>query len=159
MMEKGARTKDADQKILTFNLSNGTEQNVLLGLLVRKGLEDLVNDGLAELSLLTLLLLLLMTSPRVQDGLELGGKGDLLLEGEGLSLELGGLLWQMKEAEGEREQNYFVNMRRRTLEMAKRFLVTSTTSFICSTEVIRSATAWVCSLRVASRRPLMCYKR
>lgn len=44
-----------------------------------------------------------------------------------------------------------------TLETAKRFLVTSTTSFIFSTDEIRSATAWVCSLRVVSKSPLICY--
>lgn len=76
----------------TLNLSNSAEQDVLLGLLVSEGLEDFVDNSLAQFSLLALLLLLLVSCPRVQDSLELGGDGDLLLQGERFGLELGGLL-------------------------------------------------------------------
>ena len=42
--------------------------------------------------MLVLLGLLLITDPRVQNGLELGSQSDLLLEDEGLGLEFGGFL-------------------------------------------------------------------
>ena len=63
-----------------------------MGLLAAEALEDGVDDGLDELSLLALLGLLLKADPRVEDGFDLSGEGNLLALDERLGLELGGLL-------------------------------------------------------------------
>ena len=77
---------------LTLNLSNGACKDVLLRLFVLNCLQHVLNDRFCEGSLLVLLDLLLITNPRVQNGLELGSQGDLLLEDERLGLELGSFL-------------------------------------------------------------------
>ena len=76
----------------TLNLSHSAGENVLLGLLVAEALQDVVNDGLDEVSLLALLGLLLKADPRVEDGFDLSGEGNLLALDERLGLELRGLL-------------------------------------------------------------------
>ena len=63
-----------------------------MGLLAAEALEDGVDDGLDELSLLALLGLLLKADPRVENGLDLSGEGNLLALDERLGLELRGLL-------------------------------------------------------------------
>jgi len=77
---------------LTLNLSNGACKDVLLCLFVLDRLQHILNDGFCEGSLLVLLGLLFITDPRVQNGLELGSQGDLLLEDERLGLEFGSFL-------------------------------------------------------------------
>ena len=62
-------------------------------LVVAEALEDGIDDGLDELSLLALLGLLLEAHPRVEDGLDLSGERDLLALDERLGLELRGLLY------------------------------------------------------------------
>ena len=76
----------------TLDLGDGGGEDVLLRLVVAEALEDGVNDGLAELSLLALLRLLLKADPRVEDGLDFCCECDLLALDERLGLELGGLL-------------------------------------------------------------------
>jgi hypothetical protein len=76
----------------TLNLGHALLENLLQGLGALQLLLDLGNDGLSKLPLLALLDLALVTDPRVEDSLGLGGKGGLLLELISLSLELGGLL-------------------------------------------------------------------
>ena len=61
-------------------------------LLVAEALEHRVDDALDEISLLALLGLLLEADPAVEDGLDLGSDGNLLLLDEGLGLELGSFL-------------------------------------------------------------------
>jgi hypothetical protein len=77
---------------LTLNLGHALLENLLQGLGVLQLLLDLGNDSLGKLPLLALLDLALITDPRVEDSLGLGGKGSLLLELISLSLELGSLL-------------------------------------------------------------------
>ena len=78
--------------ILTLNLGNGACKDVLLRLFVLDRLQHVLNDRFCEGGLLILLGLLLITDPRVQNGLELGSQGDLLLEDERLGLEFGSFL-------------------------------------------------------------------
>jgi len=54
-----------------LNLNNSTRKDVLLGLLVLDRLQDVLDYGLCECSLLFLLGLLLVTNPRVQNGFKL----------------------------------------------------------------------------------------
>ena len=77
---------------LTLNLSNSTCKDVLLRLLVLDRLRHALNNGFCEGSLFVLLGLLLITDPRVQNGLEFGSQSNLLLEDERLGLEFGGFL-------------------------------------------------------------------
>ena len=86
-MERGLK-----RTALTFDLSNGTQQDVLLGLLILKCLQDLVDDGLCEFRLLALFSLLLITGPGVQNSLKLSSESDLLLQNKGLRLEFSGFL-------------------------------------------------------------------
>ena len=83
----------SDHKMtLTLNLGNGARKDILLRLFVLDRLQHILNDGFCEGSLLILLGLLLITDPRVQNGLELGSQSNLLLEDERLSLEFSGFL-------------------------------------------------------------------
>lgn len=76
----------------TLDISHALRQDLLQDLGVLQLLLDLGNDGISQLLLLALLYLALVTDPRVQDGLGLGGQGCLLLQLVGLSLEPCGLL-------------------------------------------------------------------
>jgi hypothetical protein len=71
-------------------------KSLLQQLLLESRLGQLGVDGglnrLDQLDLLGFTLLLLVTNPRVEDGLELGLEGDLLLEGEVFVLDLVDLL-------------------------------------------------------------------
>lgn len=64
---------------LTFNLSNSTCKDVLLGSLILDRLKDIFNDRLCESSLLFLLCLLLVADPGVQNGFKLRSQCNLLL--------------------------------------------------------------------------------
>ena len=77
---------------LTLDLSNGTDKDILLSLLITNALYDVINDSLDEFSLLALLGLLFETDPAVENGLDLRGKSDLLLLDEGLVLKTSSLL-------------------------------------------------------------------
>ncbi len=87
---------------LTLDLSNRGEEDVLLELLVSELSLDVLKDGGDELGLLGLAHLGLVADPGVEDRLDLGGEGDLLLERERLVLELSGLLGEGEELLGER---------------------------------------------------------
>lgn len=76
----------------TFDFSNGSQQDILLVLLIGNILHDFVDDSLGELSLFVFLGLLLIADPRIQDGLDFSVDGSLLLEDEGFAFELGGFL-------------------------------------------------------------------
>ena len=76
----------------TLDLGDGGSEDVLLGLLAAEALQDRVHHGLDELGLLALLGLLLKADPRVENGLDLRGKSDLLLLDEGLVLKTSSLL-------------------------------------------------------------------
>ena len=76
----------------TLNLGNSAGKDVFLRLLILEGSKDALNDGLGEVRLLALLLLLLEADPAVEDGLDVSGERDLLLLDEGLRLQVGGLL-------------------------------------------------------------------
>lgn len=76
----------------TLDISHALRQDLLQDLGVLQLLLDLGNDGISQLLLLALLDLALVTDPRVQDGLGLGGQGCLLLQLVGLGLEPCGLL-------------------------------------------------------------------
>lgn len=78
----------------TLKVGNGTSNEVLLGLAVSERLEDVRLNSLDEVGLLGLSHGLLVSDPRVEDGLGLGGQGGLLSEGEVLGLESGGLLME-----------------------------------------------------------------
>lgn len=84
-----------------LDLGEGLLEEGLLG----RGLGDLGGDvggdGLVERLLLGLTLLLLVADPRVEDGLDLGLDGGLLLEEEVLVLDLVGLLGDVVELLGE----------------------------------------------------------
>jgi hypothetical protein len=79
-------------------------KSLLQQLLLESRLGQLGVDGglnrLDELDLLGFTLLLLVTNPRVEDGLELGLEGDLLLEGEVFVLDLVDLLREWTTIEG-----------------------------------------------------------
>lgn len=75
-----------------LNLRHRGEEDVALELLVRKLLLDVAEDGRDEVALLLLAELGLVADVRVEDRLDLGGDRGLLLQAEGLVLELGGLL-------------------------------------------------------------------
>ena len=76
----------------TLDISDGLVEDGLEGLGALELLLDLGDDGLGELALLPLLDLALVADPAVEDRLGLVRDGRLLLELEGLGLELGGLL-------------------------------------------------------------------
>lgn len=76
----------------TFDFSNGSQQDILLVLLIGNILHDFVDDSLGELSLFVFLGLLLIADPRIQDSLDFGVDGSLLLEDEGFAFELGSFL-------------------------------------------------------------------
>lgn len=78
----------------TLKVGNGTSNEVLLGLAVSKRLEDVRLNSLDEVGLLGLSHGLLVSDPRVENGLGLGGQGGLLSKGEVLGLESGGLLME-----------------------------------------------------------------
>ena len=75
-----------------LNFGNAREEDVALELLVGELLLDVGEDGLDEVALLLLAELGLVADVRVEDRLDLGGDRSLLLQAEGLVLELGGLL-------------------------------------------------------------------
>jgi hypothetical protein len=79
-------------------------KSLLQQLLLESRLGQLGVDGglnrFDELDLLGFTLLLLVTNPRVEDGLELGLEGDLLLEGEVFVLDLVDLLREWTTIEG-----------------------------------------------------------
>ncbi len=139
-----------EKDALTFNLSDGTQQDILLSLLILKCFQDFVDYGLCEFRLLALLNLLFITGPGVQNSFKLSSESDLLLQNKGLRLEFGRFL--------KTTLNMIQDVRRRaTFEIAKRPLVTSTTSFISFTESMRSDIALVCSVLVDSRMSLTRY--
>ena len=76
----------------TLDLSDALVKDLLERLGALELLLDLGDDARRELLLLALLHLALVTNPRVEDGLGLGSEGGLLLELEGLGLNLGGFL-------------------------------------------------------------------
>lgn len=76
----------------TLNLGHASNEDITLQLLVAELLLHVGQDRLDELALLGLAHLRLVTNPRVEDRLDLGGEGRLLAQGESLVLELGGLL-------------------------------------------------------------------
>ncbi len=78
--------------VLTFELSNSAEQDVLLRLLVLQRLQDTLNDGLCKLRLLRLFGLLFVTDPRVQNLFEFSCHYNLLTLDEDFALKLGGFL-------------------------------------------------------------------
>ena len=139
---------------LTVDLRNSVRKDLLLHFLVLQALEHVGNDRLCELGLLVLLLLLLEAHPAVQNGLYLRRKRNLLLLDECLRLKLRGLLDCrtniVSTYMGMGSRTYW-----HTLESANRFSVTDTTSFICSTDAMRSLTACVCSARDELRIPLI----
>ena len=80
------------QMALTLNLGNSACKDILLRPFVLDRLQHVLNDRFCKGSLLALLGLLLITDPRVQNGLELGSQGNPLLEDERLGLEFSGFL-------------------------------------------------------------------
>ena len=77
---------------LTLNVSNRLLEDLLQGLGVLQLLLDLGDYGIGKFPLLASLDLALVSNPRVQDVLRLGGKSRRLLKLIGLRLELGGFL-------------------------------------------------------------------
>lgn len=77
----------------TLDVGHALLEDLLEDLGVLKLLLNLGNDGLGQLPLLSLLDLALVSDPRLKNGLGLGGESSLLLELKGLSLELGGFLF------------------------------------------------------------------
>jgi len=77
---------------LTLNLDDGACEDVLLRPFVLDRLQHALDNGFCKGRLLVLLGLLLITDPRVQNGLELGSQSNLLLEDERIGLEFGGFL-------------------------------------------------------------------
>lgn len=73
--------------IRTLNFSNSTGQDFLLSLLLLKAGNDLLDDGLGEVGLFSVLHLLLVAYPAVKYSLELGAELDLLELDEVLGLE------------------------------------------------------------------------
>ena len=86
----------SDLKSCSLVRTLDVSQSLLQELLLESGLGELGLDtgldGLDEVELLRLSLLLLVSDPRVEDLLELGLDGVLLLESKVLVLELGDLL-------------------------------------------------------------------
>lgn len=76
----------------TLDVGDALLEDLLESLGALELLLHLGDDALRELLLLALLHLALVADPRVKDGLGLGGEGGLLLELEGLGLDLGSLL-------------------------------------------------------------------
>jgi len=87
------KVQGSDHKMtLTLNLGDGACKDVLLRLFVLDRLQHVLDDGFRKGSLLVLLGLLLITDPRIQNGLELGSQANLLLEDKRFGLEFGGFL-------------------------------------------------------------------
>ena len=84
-----------------LDLGEGLLEESLLGGGLGDLRRDVGGDGLVESLLLGLTLLLLVADPRVEDGLDLGLDGGLLLEEEVLVLDLVGLLGDVVELLGE----------------------------------------------------------
>lgn len=76
----------------TLDVGDALLEDLLESLGALELLLHLGDDALRELLLLALLHLALVADPRVKDGLGLGGEGGLLLELEGLGLDLSSLL-------------------------------------------------------------------
>jgi hypothetical protein len=72
---------------LTLDLSNSTCKDVFLGPFVLDRLQDVLDDGLCEGSLLFLFRLLLITDPGVQNGFKLRSQSNVLLQDERLRLK------------------------------------------------------------------------
>lgn len=85
----------------SLNVGDALVENLLESLGVLKLLLDPGDDRLSKLALLPLLDLALVTDPRVEHSLGLCGNGGPLLELKGLSLELGGLLGNLKQGLGD----------------------------------------------------------
>jgi hypothetical protein len=81
-------------KELTLDVRNALLEDLLENLGALELLLDLANDAVGKLTLLALLNLALVADPRVKDLLGLGRKSGALLELVGLSLELGGFLYE-----------------------------------------------------------------
>lgn len=84
-----------------LDLGEGLLEESLLGGGLGDLRRDVGGDGLVESLLLGLTLLLLVADPRVEDGLNLGLDGGLLLEEEVLVLDLVSLLGDVVELLGE----------------------------------------------------------
>lgn len=136
----------------TLDASDGVGQDVLLELGVSELLLDVGDDSPDELLLLELALLGLVPDVGIEDGPDLVPDGGALLEPERFVLKLGRLLrCDRPGLSGCSSDKGLQTRRRRTLDIAKRFLVMSTTSFISPTASIRVLTASVCSIRDALR--------
>lgn len=86
------RSVGVGRRARTLDLGDALVEDLLERLGALELLLDLGDDARRELLLLALLDLALVPDPRVEDGLGLGGEGGLLLELEGLGLNLGGFL-------------------------------------------------------------------
>lgn len=84
-----------------LNLADGLVEDLGLELGVQEIGLDLLNHVSGQLGLLTLTDGGLVADPGVEDRLDLGSHGGLLLELEGLGLELGGLLGKSVEGLGD----------------------------------------------------------
>jgi hypothetical protein len=94
-------------RVIVRRLTLDVSQSLLQKLLLESGLGELSldtgSDGLDEIELLRLSLLLFVTNPRIEDLLELSLDGVLLLELEVLVLELGDLLGDGVQVLGDRD--------------------------------------------------------
>lgn len=154
------RRETARKTARTLDLGNRRQEDVALELLVAKLLLDVAEDGRDEVALLLLAELRLVADVRVEDRLDLGRDGRLLLEAERLVLELGGLLCGrtggmqgVSEAlrGGAREDGCG---RGRTLESSKSCLVSCSTSLSSWTDSMRAPTAAVWAARDELRMSL-----
>jgi len=84
-----------------LHLADGLVQDLGLQLGVLEIGLDLLDHVSSELALLTLTDRSLVTDPRVQDSLDLGGQSSLLLELKGLCLEFGSLLGEGVKSLGD----------------------------------------------------------
>lgn len=91
-VSRQGHTSFQNKRQLTLDLSDGTNKDILLGLLVADALKDIIDDRLNELSLLALFGLLFETDPAVKDGLDLGSECNFLLLDKSLVLETGSFL-------------------------------------------------------------------
>ena len=94
----------------TLNLGNSAGKDVLLRLLILEGSEDALDDGLGEVRLLALLLLLLEADPAVEDGFDFVGESNFLALDEDFGFELGSFLQRertdekIEKMEGEKTE-------------------------------------------------------
>ena len=98
------------RKERTLNVSNALVKNLLENFGVVELLLNLGDDGLGKLALLPLLDLSLVTHPRVQNTLGLGGDVNALLKLESLGLKLGGFLVQCQPRSVQRNSRSISRM-------------------------------------------------